>query len=77
MVVLLLVVLMVARLLVMIVNLISHLTDLNAAIQHGMSLVLAVLLLKLTITGIVLVVTVQVMVTLFVVMGPVMVMKII
>jgi hypothetical protein len=68
--------LMVAALnLVMTVNLISHLTDQNAVIQLGMSLVLTVLILKLIITGIALVVAVQVMATLFVVMVPVMVMK--
>ena len=46
---------------VMTVNLILQLTDLNAVIQPGMSLVLTVLILKPTITGIVPVATVRVM----------------
>ena len=69
------IVVVVARKAVMTVNLIGQLTDLNAVILHGMSLVLTVLTWKPTIAGIVLVVTVQVMVIQFVVTGPVMVMK--
>jgi hypothetical protein len=62
---------------VMTVNLILRLTDLKVVILHGMSLVLTVLIWKPIIAGIALVVTVQVMVTQFVVMVHVMVMKII
>jgi hypothetical protein len=66
-----------AQNLVMTVNLIGLLTDLNAVIQPGMSLVLAVLLLKPIMAGIALDVAVQVMVIQFVVMVFAMVMKII
>ena len=57
------------------VNLIGHLTDQNAAIQLGMSMVLTVLILKVFMAGIAQDVAVQVMVIQFVVMVPVMVMK--
>ena len=59
------------------VNLIGLLTALNAVIVPGMSLVLTVLLLKVPMAGIALDVTAQVMVTQYVVMALVMVMKII
>ena len=60
---------------VQIVNLIGLLTDLNAVIAHGMSLVLTVLILKAFMAGIVQDVAAQVMVTQFVVTDLVMVMK--
>jgi len=66
---------MVAVLHVMTVNLISQLTDLNAVIPHGMSLVLTVLTLMPTITGIVLVVHALVMKKVNVVMATAISMK--
>ena len=75
MVALLMVALMVAQKDVQTVNLISLHMDLNAAIQLQMSLVLAVLILKLIIAGIAPVVIAHLMVIQFVVMVHVMVMK--
>ena len=60
---------------VLIVNLTGRLTDLNAVIVPGMSMVLTVQTLKQTITGIALVVHAQVMVIQFVEMDLVTVMK--
>jgi hypothetical protein len=59
------------------VNLIGQLMDLNAVIQHGVSMALTVLHWKVHMAGIVLDVTAQVMVIQFVVMVFAMVMKII
>jgi hypothetical protein len=75
MVVLLMVAQLVALKDVQTVNLISLLTDPSAVIQLGMSLVLTVWLLRPTITGIALVVTVLVMVKQFVETDSVQVMK--
>jgi hypothetical protein len=62
---------------VQIVNLIGQLTDLNAVIQHGKSMVLIVLHWKVITTGIALVVVAQVMRLLYVVTVPVLVTKIV
>jgi len=60
---------------VMTANMILHLTAVNAVIQPGMNMALIVLHWKVHMAGIALVVIAQVTATLFVVTGPVMVMK--